>query len=72
MYGDDERRWREVIEISEVVSGKVPGRRSESDITLYKSNGIAIEDVVTAGKIYELAKEKRIGREVPMWQDQGD
>jgi hypothetical protein len=27
---------------------------------------------VTAGKIYELAKEKRIGREVPMWQDQGD
>jgi alanine dehydrogenase len=71
MYGDDERRWREVIEISEVVSGKVAGRRSESDITLYKSNGIAIEDVVTAGKIYELAKEKRIGREVPMWQDHG-
>src|SRR6202167_6077716 len=71
MYGDDERRWREVIEISEVVRGKVAGRRAESDITLYKSNGIAIEDVVTAGKIYELAKEKRIGREVPMWQDHG-
>jgi alanine dehydrogenase len=69
MYGDDTRRWQEVIEISDVVSGKVGGRRSESDITLYKSNGIAIEDVVTAGKIYELAKQKGIGREIPMWHD---
>ncbi len=71
MYADDERRWREVVEIADVVSGKVAGRRSESDITLFKSNGIAIEDVVTAGKIYELAKEKGIGRDVPMWQDAG-
>jgi len=68
MYADDARRWQEVIEIADVVSGKVAGRRSESDITLFKSNGIAIEDVVTAGKIYELAKEKGIGRDVPMWQ----
>ena len=68
MYADDARRWEEVIEIADVVSGKVAGRRSESDITLFKSNGIAIEDVVTAGKIYELAKEKGIGRDVPMWQ----
>jgi alanine dehydrogenase len=69
MYADDERRWREVVEIADVVSGKVAGRRSESDITLFKSNGIAIEDVVTAGKIYELAKEKGIGRDVPMWHE---
>ena len=65
---DDARRWQEVIEIADVVSGKIAGRRSESDITLFKSNGIAIEDIVTAGKIYELAERKGIGREVPMWQ----
>jgi ornithine cyclodeaminase/alanine dehydrogenase-like protein (mu-crystallin family) len=69
MYADDARRWMEVQEIADVVSGKVPGRKSQADITLFKSNGIAIEDVVTAGKIYELARQKGIGREVPLWQD---
>jgi alanine dehydrogenase len=68
MYADDARRWREVVELADVISGNVPGRKSENDITLFKSNGIAIEDVVTAGRVYELAKEKGIGRDVPMWQ----
>ncbi len=68
MYADDARRWREVVELADVVSGNVPGRKSENDITLFKSNGIAIEDVVTAGRVYELAKQKGIGRDVPMWQ----
>jgi len=68
MYDDDERRWRDVLELADVVSGKVPGRKSDSEITLFKSNGIAVEDVVVAGKIYELAGQKGIGREIPMWQ----
>jgi ornithine cyclodeaminase/alanine dehydrogenase-like protein (mu-crystallin family) len=57
-----------VLELADVVSGKVPGRKSDSEITLFKSNGIAVEDVVVAGKIYELAGQKGIGREIPMWQ----
>lgn len=68
MYDDDNRRWRDVLEMADVVSGKVPGRRAETDITLFKSNGLAIEDVVVAGRIYEMAKEKGIGREVAMWE----
>ncbi|MGA8034881.1 MAG: ornithine cyclodeaminase family protein [Candidatus Acidiferrales bacterium] len=69
MYADDARRWMEVQEIADVVSGKVPGRKSPADITLFKSNGIAVEDVVTAGRIYQLASQTGIGREVPMWQE---
>jgi alanine dehydrogenase len=68
MYADDARRWREVTELSDIVSGNAPGRKLDTDITLFKSNGIAIEDVVTAGRVFELAKQKGIGREVPMWQ----
>ncbi len=48
--------------------GKVAGRRSASEITLFKSNGIAIEDIVVAGRIFEMARERGIGRQVPMWQ----
>lgn len=66
--GDDSARWNSVAEISEIVSGKVPGRTRPEQITLFKSNGIAIEDVVVAGRIYELAKEKGLGRSVPVWE----
>ena len=68
MYGDDDRRWREVVELAEVISGTVKGRTSETQITLFKSNGVTTEDIVVAGIIYELARQRGMGRDVPMWQ----
>src|ERR1700729_4596495 len=69
MYGDDKRRWSSVTELAEIVAGKTPGRSTPQQITLFKSNGIAIEDIVVAGKIYELARQRKIGREIPMWEN---
>jgi alanine dehydrogenase len=68
MYGDDKRRWSSVTELAEIVAGKTPGRSTPQQITLFKSNGIAIEDIVVAGKIYELARDKGMGRQVPLWE----
>ena len=68
MYGDDQRRWTNVINFAEIVSGKTPGRTSDSQITLFKSNGIATEDIVVAGRIYELAKEQGMGRQLTLWE----
>jgi alanine dehydrogenase len=67
MYGDDQRRWTNVIEFAEIVSGKTPGRTNENQITLFKSNGIATEDIVVAGRIYELAKERGMGKQIELW-----
>lgn len=67
-FAGDEWRWATVCEFADIVTGKAPGRTSRDQVTLFKSNGIAIEDVVVAGKIYELALERGIGREIPMWQ----
>jgi thiomorpholine-carboxylate dehydrogenase len=39
-------------EIGEVVSGAKPGRRSAEEITLFKSLGLAVEDVATAELVY--------------------
>ena len=50
-------------EMADVVAGKVPGRESDEEITLFKFNGIAIEDIACAGKVYQLAKERGIGVE---------
>jgi ornithine cyclodeaminase len=48
---------REQIEadLHEIASGKKPGRGSAAEITLFKSVGCALEDLVTAKLIYERA-----------------
>jgi alanine dehydrogenase len=67
-FGDELQRWNSVRELSDIISGKVAGRTSPEQITLFKSNGIAIEDIVVGGRVYELARERGMGREVPMFQ----
>ncbi len=39
-------------------------RESDEEITLFKATGLAIQDVGTAFKVYQLAKERGIGREL--------
>ena len=51
-------------ELGEIVIGKKPGRRNNNDITLFKSNGLAIQDAATAQLVYKKAIEKKIGLEV--------
>jgi alanine dehydrogenase len=67
-FGRDNSRWQTVHDLADVISGQAPGRTSPSQITLFKSNGVATEDIVVAGRIYELARERQMGREIPMWQ----
>jgi alanine dehydrogenase len=42
-------------EIGEVVAGTKPGRRSDKEVTLFKSLGLAVEDVATAELVYRKA-----------------
>jgi ornithine cyclodeaminase/alanine dehydrogenase-like protein (mu-crystallin family) len=43
----------EVTEIGAVVSGAAPGRRSPEEITLFKSVGVAVEDVAAAALVLQ-------------------
>ena len=43
---------RVVGEIGEVAAGARPGRQSEDEVTLFKSLGLAVEDVATADLVY--------------------
>lgn len=53
-----------VGEIGEVLLGKVGGRTTNSEITLFKSLGIAIQDAVVAHHVHKKASEMRIGIKV--------
>ncbi|HXY79246.1 MAG TPA: ornithine cyclodeaminase family protein, partial [Candidatus Bathyarchaeia archaeon] len=68
-FGQDSARWAAVRELADIIAGTAPGRTNQDQITLFKSNGLAIEDVVVGGRVYELARQRGIGRDVPMWQD---
>ena len=46
-------------ELGEILTGKAEGRRSRDEITLFKSLGIAIEDLASAQFLYE--KARRVG-----------
>jgi alanine dehydrogenase len=61
--------WEQVLEIGEIAVGRVSGRRDEKSITLFKSLGVAMEDVALASKVYELAMKNGIGLEVPLTED---
>jgi len=68
-FGTDTSRWASVRELADIVAGQAPGRTNQNQITLFKSNGIAVEDVVVGGRVYEIARQRGLGREVPMWQE---
>ena len=56
--------WLEVHELAQVVAGDVPGRQSDDDITVFKSNGIAAWDVAAGASLLTLARERGIGLEL--------
>jgi ornithine cyclodeaminase len=47
-------------EIGELLTGRIEGRKSETEITLFKSLGLAVEDLASAAFLYE--KATRLGR----------
>jgi len=71
LFGDDPQKWSVVRELAEVVAGRAAGRASADQVTLFKSNGIAIEDVATAARIYEIANERGLGQRIALWEKCG-
>ena len=49
-----------VAELGEVVAGTAPGRRTDDEVTLFKSVGVAAEDIATAVLVYGLATGKPV------------
>ena len=58
--------WEDVRELGLVVIGEFPGREDAGEITLFKSLGIALEDVALAGRIYQAAVNAGVGERLPL------
>lgn len=71
-FHGDESCWTGVKRLSDIVAGKVTGRTSDSEATLFKSNGIASWDLAVAMKVYKAAREQNVGRKLPLWSTNAD
>ena len=54
-FENEQGRWERVVELADVLSGRHPGRRNKDEVTLFKSNGVALEDIAVAGYVYHQA-----------------
>jgi ornithine cyclodeaminase len=53
-------------ELGELVSGARPGRADASQLTLYKSVGVAVEDAAAAALVLKLARERGVGKTIAL------
>jgi ornithine cyclodeaminase/alanine dehydrogenase len=58
--------WDRVKELGEIVAGKSSGRPSSMAITLFESQGLAMEDVMVAKAVFERAQAEGVGQVVSM------
>ena len=56
---------RELVELGDIILGRHPGRPKPEDITLFESQGMAIQDISVAVRLEALARENGLGVELP-------
>ncbi|MDR1275401.1 MAG: ornithine cyclodeaminase family protein [Candidatus Accumulibacter sp.] len=56
---------RQLVELGDVILGRVPGRSSTDEITIFESQGLAIQDLAVAVRLEALAREKNLGVSLP-------
>ena len=64
----------QIHELGDMLVGAAPGRRRANDLTLFKNNaGQGIADVAIAARVYQRARERNLGLELPLgtWAPRG-
>jgi ornithine cyclodeaminase/alanine dehydrogenase len=55
-----------IYELGQVIAGQVEGRRGPEDITVFASQGLALEDIAAARVVYDRAIEQDVGRDIEL------
>ncbi|HWC89225.1 MAG TPA: ornithine cyclodeaminase family protein, partial [Pirellulales bacterium] len=58
--------WAQAVELADVVAGRAVGRGSRGGVSLFKSVGLAIEDVALGSELLQLARLQGIGQPLPL------
>lgn len=58
-------RWTQIPELGEIIVDRLPGRTSPTQITLFESHGMAIQDLALAAQVLQQAKQQNLGTQLP-------
>ncbi len=58
--------WQRVQCLADVVAGRFLGRTAESDITLFESHGIGLEDLAAACRVLKVAESVGMGQKIAL------
>ena len=61
---DGSIHWSDIHELGQVIVGRYPGRAHAQDVTMFKSLGIALEDIAVAARVYDKAIAQGVGKMV--------
>lgn len=57
---------RQLVELGDIIAGKHPWRTAAEQITVFESQGMAIQDLAVALRVVAAARERGLGQELPM------
>jgi ornithine cyclodeaminase len=57
---------RRLVELGDILVGRRPGRTGRDQITLFESQGLAIQDIAVASALLDLAGELGVGTDLPL------
>ncbi|MDD2884577.1 MAG: ornithine cyclodeaminase family protein [Dechloromonas sp.] len=57
---------RQLVELGDILIGRQAGRREAAAITLFESQGLAIQDLAVAVRVLEAARQQGLGREISL------
>ena len=59
----------DIIDITDIIEGKHPGRESDDEIIVYSVGGMPVEDIAWGGTVYRNALKQGIGVRLPLWEE---
>ena len=57
--------WRQILELGDILVGRAAGRTNDSQITLFESQGMAVQDLAVGATVLDRARDMGLGMELP-------
>lgn len=64
---DNKIKREDIVDIADVITGVMPGRRNDDERIIYSVGGMPVEDIAWGKTVYENAKKLGIGIKLPLW-----
>ena len=64
---EGKNKLSDITEITDIIEGKAPGRKSDDEVIVYSVGGMPVEDVAWGCSVYRRALKEGIGVKLNLW-----